>query len=291
MQNRKLNIIIEELLQQHDVPYRELDTRIEEYDDGHVTATQALNESHDELLHIYNCHMLWVADLQGLIRGELKEHRTKRTIVLDMLSSAMFQHCLAIKILAQSGLNTQLRVLARVLVETVDMYLAATYDPSFAEKYHSAIEDNEARQFWKDSIAYGKIDLKITEIWRLHKILDSEVQLIQRRRQEVKNSLSADVHSSAMSVMFSAAHPVLGTELYNATGVPMADARTPEDLKSIIWLLVDFAYLALAPTVKQGRFTDVDVFRIETNSDSLHNLAVEAFVFEKVTRDYIDLKT
>ena len=108
------------------------------------------------------------------------------------------------------GLDEPARVLTRNLLESNDLAFAILVSTSFSEGYYLN-ENTDSQKFWKQEIAYGKIN-KHVEV-ALSLVLDkcAVAESIQYRKQ-LKNITSSAVHCDDSGALRGIAMPVLGSE-------------------------------------------------------------------------------
>lgn len=114
----------------------------------------------------------------------------------------MTQFAIALHRLLKSGLGEPARVIARSLVETVEVAVIATFDHNFAAELFAAIDGKESTRFWSQCIGYGKATRRVDEIVALLDIERETLEYWSATRRHLKHVLSGSVHTSARAAFW-----------------------------------------------------------------------------------------
>ncbi len=117
----------------------------------------------------------------------------------------------AVKRLIATGLEDIARIVARSLLETLDLALVCVANPEFAQLYHSALADEEysANEFWRKHISGDRLNRKVRHVFDSTDLTDEEVSFYFDNRKVAREQFSGSVHSSAHSALFSDGIPSL----------------------------------------------------------------------------------
>jgi hypothetical protein len=163
---------------------------------------------------------LWLALLDEALHCLLTLHAFAEELSAEKSMSALSFWSLvaricaltvAIRRLIVAGLEDVARILARSLLETLDLALVSLADEEFAERYYSALEDEgyDANEFWKKNIGYGALNDRVKRTLDSANMTNEQVEFFFGYRQERRAQFSSSVHSSAHSALFSGGIPSL----------------------------------------------------------------------------------
>ena len=110
---------------------------------------------------------------------------------------------LSIRELICIGQEAPAHTIARSFLDGVELAMALAEDPAFAVAYSDA---DDATQFWRDQIAYGRI-YRVVERFLRRGGSDEQARTYVARHKAVKNALSGHVHIASFSAFRSGAVP------------------------------------------------------------------------------------
>lgn len=117
----------------------------------------------------------------------------------------------AIRRLIKTGLEDVARIVARSLLENLDLALVCLANRNFAQQYHSALEDEryDANEFWREHISGDRLNEKVRRVFSSTNMTEEQVNFYFANRKLSKRQFSGSVHSSAHSALFSDGIPSL----------------------------------------------------------------------------------
>lgn len=127
-----------------------------------------------------------------------------------MVLARVISLTVAIRKLILLGLEDPARVVARSLVESLDLAIVTAGDNEFANSFFGDHGHNDGKTFWEKNIGYGNIYKKIKPILKSIGIPDTEIENTLSHLRNAKNILSSSVHSSVETTFRCMFVPSLG---------------------------------------------------------------------------------
>ena len=226
--------------------------------------------------------------LDSCIKESTENNLGKPTIAFPSLVSRTCLLTVAIRTLVKSGLDLAARPIARSLLETIDLAIVTLIDEDFGNKYFpdDLAAENHENLFWKQNIAWGKIDKKIEKhILQLGLNCENE-QLFQWIREVGKESFSKDIHSSATSAFLSMLIPSLKSPgLLSRSVIGHVSIYSPELLSWVILLIYCFMGIVIKTIMKDDVALTIQGIEFTTSSQ---NLFVAFFAYQEVVCNHLE---
>lgn len=101
----------------------------------------------------------------GFYRDKVKGPSDDRLICLTSLSGRVFQDLICVRSLVENGFFVQSNVVARSLVEAIDVMHLLNSHQQLAESFKKIIENDDASKFWHAHCSRGKVHKLVKARW------------------------------------------------------------------------------------------------------------------------------
>ncbi|WP_410769508.1 hypothetical protein [Fontibacillus sp. BL9] len=196
-----------------------------------------------------------------------KEDDKKESVVFTIYISRLCNLLVSMRRLVLSGFEEPARIISRTIIETIDIILVALFDKDFSNHFYEVLDNNYSEdKFWRENIAYGKIDSKIKELLEECNLDHNFKQSYLKNKKELKSLFSSSVHSSIIASRNSLLLPSLNhNRMYEKAVLGGISAETNKHIISIFLLVESFSYFLLFFIMERppSFFSKIDEFAEE----------------------------
>lgn len=208
------------------------------------------NERFDLFLKLYDESTHFVYALYGLAKKSQKNSFNIESIPYILFLSRFCNLLITIRKLIIGGLEEPARIISRTALETMDIVLVTLMDKEFSLNLHDFISEepqhNEDMDFWKNNIAYGKLNRKIELFLDICQMEPTLREHYHKQKKDLKNFFSKSVHSSMTVATDSLYIPsLIYSEMYEEAVLGGMGEDSPRHMVHWIIQLYYFSYLSL----------------------------------------------
>ncbi|MGW9128862.1 hypothetical protein ACWGPW_28370, partial [Paenibacillus chitinolyticus] len=196
-----------------------------------------------------------------------KETEKKESVVFTIYISRLCNLLVSIRRLVISGFEEPARIISRSIIETIDIILVALFDKDFSTQLYEVLDNNYCEdKFWKENIAYGKINSKMKKLIEECDVDHNFKQSYLKNKKELKNLFSNSVHSSIIASRNSLFLPSLKhNKMYEKAIFGGISSETNKHLIMIFLEIESFSYFLLFFIIERPSsfFSKIDEFKEE----------------------------